>query len=312
MNIIKPLENEKYTDYIQRILCDRENKKDEKEYMEKHHITPKCMGGSNSKSNLIWLYAQEHYFTHELLARENPHNKSLAWAWWNMSNGRGKNGQERYKVNANQYSDARKNFVKNVSGENHPFFGKTMSEETKQKMIATKKINPYIMPQAEKDRRSKQMQGSNNPFYNKKHSDGTIKKIKEAHNIPVVCINTGIQYESAAQVERELGIDHTSISDVCRGKFISAGKDENGEPLKWKYADESLNQLYQPRESKSKKKIKCITTGEIFDKMRDACNKYNIAPANMTKNCQGKIQCCHPRGERNISLKFIFCEEKEE
>ena len=214
MNIIKPLQGEAYSDYINRILANRENKKDEKEYMEKHHITPKCLGGSNFKSNLIWLYAQDHYFAHELLARENPHDKSLAWAWWNMSNGSGKD--ERYKVNADQYAEARKNFVKNISGEKHPFFGKSMSEETKQKMIATKKANPYIMPQDEKDRRSKKMQGSNNHFYNKKHSADTIKKIKEAHNIPVICINTGIQYESAAQVERELGIDHTSVSDVCR------------------------------------------------------------------------------------------------
>ena len=30
-------------------------------YKEKHHIIPKCMGGSNEKQNLIELTAKEHF-----------------------------------------------------------------------------------------------------------------------------------------------------------------------------------------------------------------------------------------------------------
>lgn len=66
--IITPLKDEKYSDYIQRILNARENKKDKNFYQEKHHIVPKTMGGSNDKENLIYLYAQEHYYAHKLLA----------------------------------------------------------------------------------------------------------------------------------------------------------------------------------------------------------------------------------------------------
>ena len=35
------------------------------------------MGGTNDSSNLIYLYAQEHYYAHKLLAYENPHEKGL-------------------------------------------------------------------------------------------------------------------------------------------------------------------------------------------------------------------------------------------
>ena len=38
-------------------------------YTEKHHIIPKCMGGSNDFSNLIQLTAREHYICHYLLTK---------------------------------------------------------------------------------------------------------------------------------------------------------------------------------------------------------------------------------------------------
>ena len=31
-------------------------------YKEKHHIIPKCVGGTNDKENLVELTAREHFF----------------------------------------------------------------------------------------------------------------------------------------------------------------------------------------------------------------------------------------------------------
>lgn len=39
-------------------------------YIEKHHILPKCMGGENTKNNLIYLPWMIHIFAHFLLAKE--------------------------------------------------------------------------------------------------------------------------------------------------------------------------------------------------------------------------------------------------
>lgn len=39
------------------------------EYKEKHHVRPKCIGGTNEKSNLVDLTAEEHYVAHLLLAK---------------------------------------------------------------------------------------------------------------------------------------------------------------------------------------------------------------------------------------------------
>ena len=41
---------------------------------------------------------------------------------------------------------------------------------------------------------------------------------------PVRCLETGIIYLSCIEAERQTGIDHSSISKCCRGRFKTAGK----------------------------------------------------------------------------------------
>lgn len=41
-------------------------------YVERHHILPRCMGGSDDESNLVALTAREHYVAHLLLANMYP------------------------------------------------------------------------------------------------------------------------------------------------------------------------------------------------------------------------------------------------
>lgn len=70
-----------YKEFIQQILDTRGKFGIPKgEYKERHHIIPKCMGGTNDKDNLIDLYAREHFIAHKLLAEENPDNYSLVLA----------------------------------------------------------------------------------------------------------------------------------------------------------------------------------------------------------------------------------------
>ena len=51
------------------------------EYFEKHHIIPKCQGGTNNPNNLVLLTAREHYICHKLLQMANPHDRDLAYAY---------------------------------------------------------------------------------------------------------------------------------------------------------------------------------------------------------------------------------------
>ena len=54
----------------------------------------------------------------------------------------------------------------------------------------------------------------------------------------VICITTGKIYESAVEAERQTGVKASNINKCCRGKRDSAGKNENGNKLEWKYLDE--------------------------------------------------------------------------
>lgn len=61
------------------------------EYGEKHHIVPRCLNGSDDKSNLVILTPEEHYIAHQLLIRIHPNNFALVKAAAMMIVGRPNN-----------------------------------------------------------------------------------------------------------------------------------------------------------------------------------------------------------------------------
>ena len=101
-------------------------------YFEKHHIIPKCLGGSNDKENLIQLTAREHFLCHLLLTEIYPNESKLKQALWLMSIGK---QTTKHKVNINNrlYNRLKLEFQK-IMTNNSNMLGKTHSEETKKKM----------------------------------------------------------------------------------------------------------------------------------------------------------------------------------
>lgn len=49
-------------------------------YVERHHIIPKCMGGTDDYENLVQLTPEEHYLAHQLLIKMYPTIPGLAHA----------------------------------------------------------------------------------------------------------------------------------------------------------------------------------------------------------------------------------------
>lgn len=76
----------KYTLIYYRII-DRARFRKIKGYIEKHHIIPKSLGGSNNKSNIVSLTAKEHFICHMLLTKmvEQQYRQKMIHAWWAMS-----------------------------------------------------------------------------------------------------------------------------------------------------------------------------------------------------------------------------------
>jgi len=46
-------------------------------YAERHHIIPRCLGGTDNPENLVYLTPEEHYVAHQLLTKMYPNNTRL-------------------------------------------------------------------------------------------------------------------------------------------------------------------------------------------------------------------------------------------
>lgn len=228
MMVVIPNDKETYKEYIQRILNIRGNKKDYQNYQERHHIIPKCLGGSDDFDNLIYLYAQEHYYAHKLLAIENKSNINLQYAWWNMCQCT-QNGQRVYHVSADDYALARENFSNNMKN-NQYAKGLKMSEDTRKKMS---------------DSHKGKMVGKNNPMYGKhcsEHCKELLRNKLSGEKNPsakkVKCLETDEIFDTVKEAANWCNIGHSDIAAYIRGKQKSAGKHPiTNEKLHWEYVE---------------------------------------------------------------------------
>ena len=62
-------------------------------YTEKHHIVPRCLGGSDSVDNLVSLTPEEHYMCHLLLVKIYPNNLRLVKAAMMLGCGSNRNNK---------------------------------------------------------------------------------------------------------------------------------------------------------------------------------------------------------------------------
>jgi hypothetical protein len=90
--------------------------KNKENYFEKHHITPKCLGGNNEKENLVLLTAREHFICHWLLHLIYPNNNKILFAFHMMCNVKSGN-QNRYTSSSRLYEYVKLEKKKRMSGD---------------------------------------------------------------------------------------------------------------------------------------------------------------------------------------------------
>lgn len=170
-----------YHDFIKNILTTRGRFECGNEYHERHHIVPKCLGGTDEKDNLIDLYAKEHFIAHKLIANENPNNSRLVLAYCIMAFTKNKD-QIRYELTPEEYEEARIALSKTrkelyKDKRNHPSYGKHISEDRKIMIGRTNKGNKYCVGRkVRKETREKISKANKNP------SKETREKMSKARN----------------------------------------------------------------------------------------------------------------------------------
>ena len=185
-------------------------------YTEKHHILPKCLGGSNDKENLVRLTAREHFLCHRLLCEIYPQENKLKHSLWLMAIGK----QQSYKhvLSSRTYQILKENFIESIKG-NKNMLGKKHSEETKLKMGVSKL--------GKKDSEETKINKS-------KAATGKIKTQEHKNNIslnhptkkPIIQLDlSGFfirGYISINEASRQTGYRVSDISACCNNKRKTA------------------------------------------------------------------------------------------
>jgi hypothetical protein len=161
--------------YIYQSLVDYRKQNIPEGYKEKHHIVPKCMGGTNEKENLVKLTAREHFIAHQLLAKNYYNDYKLIHAVFRMSNSK-QYGSRKYAWVRELQSKA----MSEIMIGNQQAKGNIPSKESKRKMSESAKEK--IISEETKRKISKTLK---NKHLTKEHkeniSKGQIGKKKIPH-----------------------------------------------------------------------------------------------------------------------------------
>jgi hypothetical protein len=186
-NFYNTMGSQKYRKHYEKLVT-RAKARKLKQYVEKHHIIPRCLGGINCPDNIVELTPEEHYVAHQFLTVAFPDNKKLVHAAKMMTTNKwGRRSNKLYGWLRQRLSEAMKNRVvseetraKNRaygnSAEAKAHFDKLhaaqigvpisderkakiaikskengISAETRAKMVASRKANNYVMSEEQKE-----------------------------------------------------------------------------------------------------------------------------------------------------------------
>ena len=177
-------------------------------YIERHHIQPRSLGGSDDKSNLVDLTAREHFICHWLLTKmttgENRYKMLNALRMMRAE----KSGQKRYEtsITSRVYEHIKQEYAQlqsiKISGKDNPMYGDKFyrSEDGKQRQrdsivgnnngakqeharqkISQSKLGKKRKPFSDewRTKMSESKRGENNNRYGVTVSEDTKQKIRE-------------------------------------------------------------------------------------------------------------------------------------
>lgn len=126
----------KWVNHYERLI-DRAKNRQRTGYMERHHIVPRCLGGSDSPDNLVFLTPEEHYTAHLMLIRIFPEEEALVSAVLMMcvSSPTTPRSNKIYGWVRRRFAEKqRERMLEWHSKNTHRFLGRRHTEETKRRI----------------------------------------------------------------------------------------------------------------------------------------------------------------------------------
>jgi hypothetical protein len=181
--------------------------------IEKHHIIPKSIGGSNDASNLVLLTAREHYVCHLLLPKMCINNNDvykMSYAFFSMK----KNTLHKGRYTSKLHQIHREAMIRKISKENSVHWKRKKSDEQVKKMVETRRRNGCLA-------------SDRNGMFGKKHTFDS-KILMSERRKAVVNIDKQIEsnpfrkalsdgivtYRSLREASRVLGVHRRVISKM--------------------------------------------------------------------------------------------------
>jgi hypothetical protein len=195
------------------------------DYKEKHHIIPKCLGGSNEKSNLVELTAREHFLCHLLLCEIYPKENKLKHALFLMAIGKQKSKEKVYIINSRVYERLKKEYSIMLTG-------KKQSQETKNKK--SKAMKGKIFPKEQKEKISNSLKGRKITWGDKISNSLKGRKITWDRGVN----KTILQFDLKGNFIKEWNSINEASTQI-KGDISSAlcGRQKKAGGYIWKYKD---------------------------------------------------------------------------
>jgi len=198
-------------------IIERAQNRQLKGYKEKHHIIPKCMGGSDDKENIVELTAREHFLCHRLLYRLYPNNNKLIYAFWLMST-----RKDRKLKSSRAYHEAKLAFSESRKGYKQ---SKETCDKRRASMKGKKRGPNHKISIAKK--------GKLPPVTGKKYSDESKEKQRQAKLGAFKQGKYILQYDlegnfikewsSVSEAAKNINVSVSGLSCVLKGKQKTAG-----------------------------------------------------------------------------------------
>ena len=116
----------------------------------------------------------------------------------------------------------------------------------------------------------------------------------------VICLTTNMIFSSATEGAEYYERSVSKVVACCRGKQKYAGKLEDGTPLTWMYLEDYKKATEEEIQEKIRMSLVkhtsktvpviCVTTGKIFNSIREGANYYNCSEKTIISCCKGRAK----------------------
>ena len=260
--------------YIRLIIkCQGMTEEELSGYNEKHHILPKCMGGTNDKENIVLMPVRYHMMAHMLLVIIYPGIRGLKYAIKAVLEGSSRI-VDRAGIAERSFSSKTLAYFRETSKikqkKEHPNWGKHLSEETKRKISESSRGKK--MSEETRKKMSMSHSGSKNPNYGKKFSEEARRNMSKSHK----------GYITSEETKAKLRV---ALSGENNPNWKKKFSKEEGKRLQKNFHIENYSGANNPR---AKKVIG--PDGTIYSWTGEASEKSGIPKSTLQKWLRGECR----------------------